>query len=160
MVLLTSTFLTVVSWAALISAATVNMVKKDCTLMTAAELGARQFLFLLVHCRFSEIMKQSRNRRIMPLMLRHLLTTEITRTTLLSTIPMYEPAHSTIPCLLTNVEHKFPGSPANVCDNLATGIVWVEYNDRVRICCMLRLSPVTDIERSVRSTVISSVSTG
>ncbi|KAJ7876768.1 hypothetical protein B0H14DRAFT_2568147 [Mycena olivaceomarginata] len=40
MVLLTSTFLTLLSWAAGISAATVNMVKKDCTLMTSAELGA------------------------------------------------------------------------------------------------------------------------
>ncbi|KAJ7722163.1 hypothetical protein B0H14DRAFT_3512674 [Mycena olivaceomarginata] len=25
----------------------------------------------------------------------------------------------------------FPGSPANVCDNVATGTVWVEYNDKV-----------------------------
>ncbi|KAJ7285120.1 hypothetical protein C8J57DRAFT_709882 [Mycena rebaudengoi] len=25
----------------------------------------------------------------------------------------------------------FPGSPASVCDNLATGTVWVEYNDSV-----------------------------
>jgi hypothetical protein len=34
---------------------------------------------------------------------------------------------------LTLELHKFPGSPASVCDNLATGTVWVEYNDSVSL---------------------------
>ncbi len=105
-------------------------------------------------------MKQCPLRRTTLLTLQHLLTMEITRTISLSTIPVYEPSHPTIPCPLTRVQHKFPGSPANVCDNLATGTVWVEYNDVVGIFCMLRLLPFTNIECSVRSTVTTSVSTG
>ncbi|KAJ7285094.1 hypothetical protein C8J57DRAFT_1217402 [Mycena rebaudengoi] len=38
---------------------------------------------------------------------------------------------------LTLELHKFPGSPASVCDNLATGTVWVEYNDSGRTVWML-----------------------
>ncbi|KAJ7671901.1 hypothetical protein B0H14DRAFT_3538047 [Mycena olivaceomarginata] len=95
MVLLTYTFLTLVSWAAVISAATVNMVKKDCTLMTGAELGA--------------LSPQAHNAIDAAALADH-----------------GDHSHN----LVVN-DPDFPGSPANVCDNLATGTVWVEYNDRV-----------------------------
>ncbi|KAJ6542510.1 hypothetical protein DFH09DRAFT_1269720 [Mycena vulgaris] len=95
MVLLTSTFFTVVSWAALISAAPNNMVKKDCTPMTDAEFGA--------------LSPQAHNAIDAAALADH-----------------GDHSHN----LVVN-DPDFPGSPATVCDNLATGTVWVEYNDVV-----------------------------
>ncbi|KAJ7866208.1 hypothetical protein B0H14DRAFT_2573483 [Mycena olivaceomarginata] len=105
MVLFTSKFLTLLSWAAVISAATVNMVKKDCTLMTGAELGARQFWSLPSPA----VSPQAHNAIDAAALADH-----------------GDHSHN----LVVN-DPDFPGSPANVCDNLATGTVWVEYNDRV-----------------------------
>ncbi|KAJ7346418.1 hypothetical protein DFH08DRAFT_810248 [Mycena albidolilacea] len=113
MVLLTSTFFTLLSWAAVISAATVNMVKKDCTLMTGAELGA--------------LSPQAHNAIDAAALADHGDHSH----NLVVNDPDVRARALDHPCLLTRVEHKFPGSPANVCDNLATGTVWVEYNDRV-----------------------------
>ncbi|KAJ7452569.1 hypothetical protein FB451DRAFT_1282550 [Mycena latifolia] len=95
MVLLTSTVFTVVSWAALISAATVNMVKKDCTLMTDAELGA--------------LSQQAHNAIDAAALADH-----------------GDHSHR----IAVN-DPDFPASPASVCDNLATGTVWVDYDDRI-----------------------------
>ncbi|KAJ6490105.1 hypothetical protein C8R45DRAFT_992685 [Mycena sanguinolenta] len=95
MLLSASTFLTIVSFAALIAGVPVHKVKRDCTLMTQDE--------------FNSLSEQAHNAIDAAALADH-----------------GDHSHN----LVVN-DPDFPGSPANVCDNVATGTVWVEYNDRV-----------------------------
>ncbi|KAJ7873948.1 hypothetical protein B0H13DRAFT_1894773 [Mycena leptocephala] len=96
MVLFASTFLILACWAALIPAAPVHKVKKDCTLMTDAQFAT----YFLAHA-LDTINGQA-------------LTDHGDHS---HKVVVNDPAA--------------PQNPANVCDDLATGTVWVEYDDRV-----------------------------
>ncbi|KAJ7903050.1 hypothetical protein B0H13DRAFT_1882308 [Mycena leptocephala] len=119
MVLFASTFLILACWAALISAAPVHKVKKDCTLMTDAQFATCLFLLL----------QTSGHTHLTPLMDKPSLITETTRTRLSSTIQLY----GLIDQSLLRIDNIQPQArrTGEICDDLATGTVWVEYDDRV-----------------------------
>ncbi|KAJ7175148.1 hypothetical protein C8R43DRAFT_943416 [Mycena crocata] len=92
---LSSTFLAVVSYAAVISATPANVVERACTPMSQAE--------------FNSLSADAHNAIDSAALKDH-----------------GDHSHN----LVVN-DQDFPGSPANVCDNVATGTVWVEYNDSI-----------------------------
>ncbi|KAJ7284960.1 hypothetical protein C8J57DRAFT_1289988 [Mycena rebaudengoi] len=92
MVQFTSVFTAVIACVSLVSA---NPIKKACTPMTNAELGA---------------LSPDAHNKIQA---------------------AAEADHGSHSNNLVVNDPDFPGSPASVCDNVATGTVWVEYNDVV-----------------------------
>ncbi|KAJ7182445.1 hypothetical protein C8R43DRAFT_940599 [Mycena crocata] len=108
---LKSTLLAVTSCAILISAAPMHLAKKTCTLMTDTEFGSCRMYppsrLTSTDDKFIAVSTQAHNAIDAAALLDH-----------------GDHSHN----LVVN-DPDFPGSPANVCDNVATGTVWVEYND-------------------------------